>query len=90
MHTSVAYFCPLCGEIWAKCLMTSPSGIARPFESIHTACPQHPQMPWDGSFWLPWDQPYCNEFPPALLCWEIVQTAEHIRLGLFDRFFTGE
>ncbi len=44
--TSSAYFCPVCGEIWARIVMETREGKQQPFSPKIVSCPQHPD-PWN-------------------------------------------
>jgi hypothetical protein len=39
--SSQAYFCPDCGEIWARRVNTEADGTPRPFRVLYATCRQH-------------------------------------------------
>jgi len=41
-RTGVAYFCPHCGDIWARLVFTDSRGVQMPFDVERVACAKHP------------------------------------------------
>lgn len=42
----VAYFCPDCGEVWARLVFMDSRRIVNPFLPVRAACPKHPDQ-WE-------------------------------------------
>lgn len=40
-RNSLAYFCPTCGEVWARIVMTPLRELPEPFEVLSVACAEH-------------------------------------------------
>lgn len=67
---SLAYFCPSCGEIWAR------MWLARgPWDLVHRTCERcgpttSEPLGEPGSFFHPWRQPPIDNLPRELLLYE--------------------
>ena len=67
---NLAFFCPSCGEVWARVVDSSASG----WHSVTRGCAQHPRSGADdsaGSFIHPWIQHGLPELPDAVLEYEM-------------------
>ena len=73
--SSLWFLCPVCGEMWAKCPVTSPSGLAM-WEAVIRTCRKH----GTGSIHRPWDSEFTEALPLAVLQWEFER--EVVRQGL--------
>jgi hypothetical protein len=66
---SLAYFCPTCGEIWARIAVADAI-----WQTYRAYCEQHP-APWympAGSIILPWVEEMAITFPEEVLKREIL------------------
>jgi hypothetical protein len=74
---SVAYFCPSCGEVWARAAIDN-----RPFMVHVMPCNRHPQQDFGlrvpGALTLPWDAEYSNSFPQEVAAWEFMRHLEWV------------
>ena len=74
---SIAYFCPVCGTVWARVITTD-----QPFHVYTLSCEAHPSA-WEheihGSLWIDWDKDFTNSFPPELLRREAILHLDHAR-----------
>lgn len=69
---SLAYFCPKCAEIWARCPVVGEwSNPDWAVLSMH--CKKHNEPTWQvsGSLSINWDKEYVDAFPEAVLQWEL-------------------
>lgn len=86
LPAGVAMFCPLCGEVWARCPVVGKEGTNSPFQVSTRVCRKHQ---WGshftliaGSLSLNWDAPFNNSFPDAVikrefeLCMELFPEGE--------------
>jgi hypothetical protein len=77
MHpTGYAWFCPTCGDIWARAVVEGCS-----FQLIHMPCVLHPH-PFPtrepaGSLYIFWDQLFLDTLPLALLHRELLLHLNH-------------
>lgn len=69
---SRAYFCPTCGEIWARSIIQRPDGSPQPFRPITVACRQH---------WDPWT------IPGSLLAGELAYNLNELEPPAIQREF---
>ena len=70
-RSSLAYFCPKCGEVWARIAMSDSRGVQQDFLCIHVACEKHGST-WHvpGSLLVDHVQYLLDAFPPDALRWE--------------------
>jgi hypothetical protein len=75
---SRAYFCPTCGQIWAR-VVTPPSL----FHVYVTPCENHPQSPFivAGSIWDPLDRDFNEALPLSTITREFALHCAH-----YDRY----
>ena len=74
---SFAYFCPSCGDIWARVIVLD-SEVSQKFFAWVAACPKHELdgagVP--GSLLLPLNNTFNDAFPDEMIQWEFEQ---HLR-----------
>lgn len=71
---SVAYFCPFCGTIWARRIVTG-GGIDREWNLWHRPCSKHPNSisrGISGSVYLGWNSDADRYLPKAVLRREVL------------------
>jgi hypothetical protein len=76
---SVAYFCPVCGEIWARCRVTH-EGSLRDYMVWTRKCANHSTpffYEFPGSMWLDWDHKWQEAATMPLLIREFELHARH-------------
>lgn len=64
-HRSYAFFCPACGEIWARCFVEG-----EPWAVVHTPCERCGKfsvIEVPGSLWIPLHPEFNNSLPRSLL-----------------------
>lgn len=62
LDTSLAYFCPHCGEVWARRWLSDA-----PWSTINLGCPKHPYLSdTPGTLIPPWLHTL-DGFPPGVL-----------------------
>lgn len=65
-----AFMCPVCGEIWARSIVTDESGNVQRWMAFHIPCEQHHcdgQKP-SGSIFMSWEPEFIEALPlPALI-----------------------
>lgn len=73
---SLAYFCPYCGEVWARFPVEAVAGSGRyeRFQSDVAVCgrcrePHSSRAP--GSIWRSFDPEFTSSFPHEALLWEL-------------------
>ena len=66
-----AYFCPQCGEVWARCPIDNLRTQAWWF-SIHLPCRKHRTSRFvvPGALSLAWEPEFAAVFPPGVVAWE--------------------
>ena len=73
---SLAFFCPVCADVWARCPVTSNNtGAVSDFQVYKLHCRKHPprhQQQVAGSLFLSWDNELSNAFPPEMLRRELL------------------
>lgn len=72
---SYAYFCPNCGDIWARCPVTASNGFVNKWTIEGGYCREHPgPSPFTvaGSLLLSWEPDYSNLLLscPDVVRWE--------------------
>jgi len=87
---SYAYFCPDCGELWAKCPVTDENGFVNKWQIQGGHCRLHPgpsQFTVAGSLLLAWEPEYS-----ALLlsCPDVVRWEYQRHMEYYDRVFSQE
>lgn len=67
-RASLAYFCPVCGEVWGRLVACDSRGQQQQFRSITVACAEH-RDPWNipGSMLAESFAAHLNELPPEAL-----------------------
>lgn len=78
---SYAFFCPICGEVWARCPIQRGSGeyrVAEPtthWQIFHVACKKHYMHAYSvpGGLTIDWDKEFSDALPEAALRWELVR-----------------
>lgn len=69
-----AFFCPVCGEVWARCpIEDTLLGGTSLYQSITARCQKHPEplsLKLPGSLWLSWDREFSDSFPDDLVRYE--------------------
>ena len=75
---SVAYFCPECGDVWARAVI---EGVD--YSPWSMSCSKHPRFRSlvAGSLWMDWDKDYTKAFPRAVLEREL-----QMHLAHYDRY----
>lgn len=75
---SVAYFCPTCGEVWARAAIEGA-----PFQPWVVSCEKHRGLKYSpaGCLWMDWDKDYTKAFPPKVLKRELEMLLEHFEWG---------
>jgi len=68
-----AYFCPDCGDIWARIVVQD-----RPSRAVTIPCRRHHKHPYwpGGSIWLSWERELMAALPPQVLAREAKRHAE--------------
>lgn len=78
---SIAMFCPVCGEVWARFpVEATATGKQQPFHILTINCKKHPSdfsLAVPGSAWLSWDREFTNTFPPMMLERELLLHLDH-------------
>ena len=79
---SYAYFCPTCGEVWARCPTTDNNGESRPWQIQGGHCRLHPgpsQFTVAGSLLLAWETEYSALLLscPDIVRWEFERHMEY-------------
>lgn len=76
---STAYFCPECGEVWARAMIPGQK-----WEVWHLHCEKH-ELPYPfrvpGSMWIPWERTFNDALPRVVLEREF-----YLHLAVYDRF----
>lgn len=65
LPSSFAFFCPYCGQVWARAHCEG-----RVYRVWAVECSRHPAPSWTqvaGSLWLEWDKEFTACFPPAVM-----------------------
>ena len=77
---SLAYFCPVCAEVWARCPVETGRGTI-PFHVLTMPCRHHPThgLAVPGSLWINWDGAYTDHFPENVVRWELERHLEFIK-----------
>jgi len=72
-----AYFCPVCGDVWARVVVSSPlSGQLSPFMVRAIPCEKHDKRTFcsiPGSLYLGWGREYNTDIPDELVQYEFQQ-----------------
>lgn len=80
---SYAYFCPHCGDIWARAVVVDEdSSVQAPFQSVTRPCERHfPETTREipGAFFLSWDKLYNQAFPVGVIAYELNQALKHYK-----------
>lgn len=73
-----AFFCPTCGEIWARAPVQIGVEYSK-FQSVSRGCAKHPQHALEvpGSLWLDWDREFTTSFPFGALLYEVELQLAH-------------
>lgn len=68
LRFGLAYFCPSCGDIWARLVVVDGGGRQREFESRRVSCLKHPDL-WEmpGSLLAIGLDDLLHLLPPAAL-----------------------
>lgn len=66
---SYAFFCPLCGDLWARCPVEANDGLTEEFMVWTKCCKKHGRHSFDlpGSLYMAWDKSFSDSFPDELL-----------------------
>lgn len=73
-----AFFCPLCGEVWARCPVVDFQGVVQPFQATTKECRKHPDFLnlWTtripGSIFLSFDKEFTAALPEEALKRELL------------------
>lgn len=81
---SYAFFCPICGEVWARCpIQRGDQGyqLTEPtthWQILHVACRKHYMHAYSvpGGLMLDWDREFSDALPKAALRWELSRHLE--------------
>lgn len=73
----VAYFCPTCGEIWARTAFIDSRGAVAPFAVEEALCAVH----GDGTFCAEWLEGILDLLPPAALHREFELELQRVEKG---------
>jgi hypothetical protein len=70
---SLAFFCPDCGEVWARCPVTVDD-VQQKFRVLQSPCKKHQALHWlpAGSLTLSYDEDFSNAFPFEVLQRELL------------------
>jgi hypothetical protein len=71
--TSYAFFCPVCGDLWARCPVVNLDGTVQPWMPWRIKCRKHPpvySIEVPGSLFLTWDKGFNDAMPEVLERWE--------------------
>lgn len=78
---SRAFFCPICGEVWARVVVEGASE----FQSYTRTCARHDPR-WSieipGSIWISWDRDFQDAFPSEALKREVRLHLDHAQWDL--------
>lgn len=70
---SLAFFCRVCGDLWAKCPVEASPGKPSAWICYNVDCRKH-QKPGGvavpGSLHLSWDDEFSSSFPLEVVRWE--------------------
>lgn len=58
-----AFFCKVCGRVWASCPIDAPVE----WHILNVPCPKDTNFAWGGSIWLSYDREFIAAFPPAVI-----------------------
>ena len=82
--TSKAFFCPVCGDVWGRVVVSDPeTGRVEHFSSITRECAAHSQASHiflGGTFSLPWEREYQEALPL-----EVWQHDYRLHINLYDQ-----
>ena len=70
---SSAFFCPVCGDVWAQCPIVLEDGSVSPWMPWRMKCRKHAaaySVEVPGSLFQIWDKPFNDAMPEAVLWWE--------------------
>ena len=88
---SYAYFCPICGGIWARCPVSEANGNIMKWQVQGGYCRKHPERsnPFSvaGSLMLAWEPEYCELL---LSCPDVVKWEMARHLGFIERKIANE
>lgn len=79
---SLAYFCPQCGEVWGRAVVTRADGVQIPFHVVTRECATHSPASHifpGGTFGLSWDKDFTASLPDRVIAHDF---ARH--LAIFD------
>jgi predicted RNA-binding Zn-ribbon protein involved in translation (DUF1610 family) len=64
-RSSLAYFCPKCGEVWARLAVADSRGVQQDFLCVHVSCEHHDSR-WHvpGSLLVDHAEQLFEDFPP--------------------------
>ena len=76
------FYCPICGEVWAKFPILRDDGSCCKWQSYSRMCrkcgPKHQRFlsDWPGSVTRTWDREYMQALPVPVLVWELERHIE--------------
>lgn len=80
---SYAFFCPCCGEVWARFPVqltgAEVSGKMERFQAVTVACrkcPSESAFRVPGELWLSWDAEFSQALPEEALRWDLERLLE--------------
>ncbi len=75
---SIAYFCPKCAEVWARCPVEGTPND-NDWEVTSRVCRKHKESHWHtpGILDLPWKPGYFEGFPDPAVRWEFQRELEY-------------
>ena len=73
-RSSLAYFCPRCGDVWCRLACSDSRGVLQEFLCTHAPCPDHPS-PWGvaGSLLRDHAERLLDSFPADAIRYEFTQ-----------------
>jgi len=80
--TSDLYFCPHCGEVWARLPVLNDKGATTKWQSFRHTCRKCAEAHVEtfvvaGSIWRSWDLEFNLCLPASVLSWELERHLDH-------------
>ncbi|MBV5322705.1 MAG: hypothetical protein JZU60_02585 [Ilumatobacteraceae bacterium] len=77
-RSSLAYFCPKCGDVWGRIAMSDSRGAQQSFLCVHVACAEH-KDPWHvpGTLLVDHVKQLLDELPPRAIQYELTVQINH-------------
>ena len=78
---SYAFFCPYCGEVWARCQVETAASADKHENYVvwSVPCRKHPAYQYEvaGALTLQFEEPFNDGFPEEVLQWELARHLDH-------------